>query len=175
MEPAAALAAWLDRITFTDFTTDQVIERIIDEVAGWGSAQGWRVYRRAPSVVTLPPPLDRQHSVLDIACARPDGPPLAIEVDHTDRRRTVDKLLAEADAGRIAIWVRWGRPPAEPPPPPVRLVTVEVTRRAKLHTRTPDLPAPAHGTGVAGEIEAPPLLAVMTAPDERNRTPPPTG
>ena len=148
MDPAASLAEWLDRVTFTELTTDQVTARLIDEIAAWGSGHGWRVYRRAPSVVTLPPPMERQHSVLDVACARPDGPPLAIEVDHTDRRRTAEKLRAEADAGRIAIWVRWGRPPFAEPPPPVRMVTCEVTRRAKLHSRTHDRPAPAHSAGI---------------------------
>ena len=33
----------------------------------------------------LPPPLEQRHSVLDVACARPDGPPVVVEVDHTDR------------------------------------------------------------------------------------------
>src|SRR4051794_41579408 len=130
MDPAASLAARLAGVTFAGLTTDQVTARIIDEVAAWGSAHGWRVYRRAPSVVTLPPPMERQHSVLDVACARPDGPPIVVEVDHTDRRRTVDKLLAEAEAGRIGIWVRWGTPPFKPPPMPVQMVTFEVTRRS---------------------------------------------
>src|SRR3954454_12435824 len=121
MDPAAALDEWLAGLTFADLSADAVTVRLIDEIAGWGAAHGWRVYRRAPSVMTLPPPLDRQHSVLDVACARPDGPPLAIEVDHSDRRRTVDKLLAEADAGRVPIWVRWGTGGFREPPPPVRM------------------------------------------------------
>ena len=65
-----------------------------------------------------------------MAFARPDGPPLVVEVDHTDRTRTVDKLLAEAQAGRIAIWVRWGTGPFRPPPMPVQMATLEVTRRS---------------------------------------------
>jgi hypothetical protein len=144
MEPADSLADWLDRVTFAQLTTEQVTARLVDEVAGWAQAQGWRVYRRAPSVVTLPPPMERQHSVLDVACARPDGPPLAIEVDHTDRRRTVAKLLAEAQAGRVPIWVRWGPGRFSEPPAPVRMVTCEVIRRGKLYTRQPDRPAPVH-------------------------------
>nr|BFE71729.1 hypothetical protein GCM10020092_050300 [Actinoplanes digitatis] len=112
------LAAWLARLTFADLTQDEVTARIIDAVAAWGDAQGWRVYRRAPSVVTLPPPMDRQHSVLDVALARPGAPPVVVEVDHTDRRRTIDKLLAEAGAGRVAVWVRWGGRGASPSRPP---------------------------------------------------------
>src|SRR5436305_7826556 len=93
------------------------------------AARGWRVYRRAPSVLSLPPPMDRQRSVLDVACARPDGPPIAIEVDHTDRRRTVEKLLAEAATGRVPLWIRWGTGRFAAPPAPIHLVTFEVTRR----------------------------------------------
>jgi hypothetical protein len=155
MDPAAELSAWLDRLTFADLTTEQVTARIIDEVVAWAAGRGWRVYRRAPSVVPLPPPLDHQRSVLDVACARPDGPPLAIEIDHTDRRRTVDKLRAEAEAGRVPIWVRWGAGRFREPPPPVRMVTVEVSRRGRLNSRVPDRPPPRHGTRVVDAVAEP--------------------
>jgi hypothetical protein len=161
MDPAASLTAWLDDLTFTDLTTDQVTARLLDEIAAWGQAQGWRVYRRAPSVVTLPPPLERQHSVLDIACARPGAPPLAIEIDHTDRRRTIEKLQAEAQAGRVPIWVRWGPGRFTEPPSPVRMVSCPVTRRAKLFTRMPDRPAPEHSTTVIAAQEMPMPLEDM--------------
>jgi hypothetical protein len=170
MDPAAALTAWLDRVTFSDLSTEQVTARLIDEIAGWGNAQGWRVYRRAPSVMTLPPPMERRHSVLDVACARPDGPPLAIEVDHTDRGRTVEKLRAEADAGRIAIWVRWGRPPFVAPPDPVRMVTCAVTRHGKLHTRMPDRPPPPHSAGLEA-AQAQELTIPLADTPARGETP----
>lgn len=163
---AASLADWLAPLTFTGLATDEVTAWIIDTVAAWAGAQGWRVYRRAPSVVPLPPPLSRQYSVLDVACARPDGPPVAVEVDRSDRRRTYDKLVAEAGAGRIALWVRWGPGPFIAAAPPVHLVPCEVTRRSgpagqgRLHDRlrVPERPAPAHsqqGTGVADEVALP--------------------
>jgi hypothetical protein len=140
---ARSLAAWLTDLHFTDLTADQATARIIDAVAGWGAAQGWRVYRRAPSVFPLPPPLNG-HSVLDVACARPAAQPIAVEVDRLDRQRTVDKLLAEAAAGRLAIWVRWGSGPFRPPPLPVHLVTREAARsRGTWHT-VADRPAPRH-------------------------------
>jgi len=157
MDPAADLAARLAGVTFAGLSTDQVTLRLIDEIAAWGEGHGWRVYRRAPSVLPLPPPLDRQHSVLDVACARPDGPPLAIEVDHTDRRRTVDKLVAEAAAGRVPIWVRWGAGRFTPPPDPVRMVPVEVARAGGRHTRGPARPAPRHGAGV-GPADTPSMF-----------------
>ncbi|MGX6603547.1 hypothetical protein ACWKSP_15595 [Micromonosporaceae bacterium Da 78-11] len=140
---AASLNAWLDRLSFTDLTTDQATARILDAVAEWATAQDWRVYRRAPSVFPLPPPL-KGTSVLDVACARPGAQPIAVEVDRLDRQRTVDKLLAEAAAGRVAIWVRWGAGPFPPPPLPVHLVTRDAVRgRGVWHTAA-DLPAPRH-------------------------------
>jgi hypothetical protein len=148
-----SLAQWLDAVTFADLTTDQVTARLVDEVARWGETQGWRVYRRAPSVFPLPPPL-RGNSVVDVACARPDGAqPIVVEVDRLERRRTVDKLLAEAAAGRLAILVRWGSGPFEPPPMPVHLVGREATRqRGHWHT-VADLPAPRHSGATAAEPE----------------------
>jgi hypothetical protein len=158
---AASLAARLDELTFVDLTGDEATARIIDAVAAWADGNGWRVYRRAPSVVTLPPPMDRQHSVLDVACARPDAPPVVVEVDGTDRRRTVDKLIAEAQAGRVAIWVRWGTGSFTAPPGPVQMVTCVTTRRAgapgqgRLHSRMPvtDLPPPPHSTAHPGTAD----------------------
>ncbi|MCI4066235.1 hypothetical protein MRQ36_28270 [Micromonospora sp. R77] len=156
---AASLVSRLDALTFRDATTDQVTAMIIDSVVGWAREAGWRVYRRASSVLPLPPPLSGQYSVLDVACARPAGPPVVIEVDHTDRRRTVEKLLAEGAAGRIPIWVRWGPGPFVAPPSPVQLVTCAVTRQpgpagqGRRYSRVPvdDRPPPAHsGTAIGG-------------------------
>ncbi|MFI0791777.1 hypothetical protein ACH4OY_03595 [Micromonospora rubida] len=151
---AASMSGRLDSLTFVDRTTEQVTELLIDVIADWGTEQGWRVYRRAASVVPLPPPMSGQRSVIDIACARPAAPPVVIEVDHTDRRRTVEKLLAEAEAGRVPIWVRWGARGFVAPPEPIRMVTVPVTARrgeagVRLHSRQParQLPPPEHRAG----------------------------
>ncbi|GAA3961803.1 hypothetical protein [Actinoplanes auranticolor] len=156
------LAQRLADLAFADLTQDEVTGRIIDEVAAWGQAHGWRVYRRAPSVVRLPPPMDKQHSVVDVALARPAAPPIVVEVDHTDRKRTVEKLLAEAAAGRVAVWVRWGPGRIAEPPAPIRLVPLPVTRSRGRYSRTtgPERPAPSHSatpaaTGEAAELPLP--------------------
>ncbi|WP_432896322.1 hypothetical protein ACQP1S_17155 [Micromonospora matsumotoense] len=149
---AASLTGWLARLEFTDLGTDEVTARIIDAVLAWAAEQGWRSYRRAASVLPLPPPMTDRHSVLDVACARRDGPPVVIEVDHTDRRRTWEKLTAEAAAGRVALWVRWGPGRFAVPPAPIHLVTCEVSRHAgpagagRRHSRAsgPARPAPVH-------------------------------
>ena len=155
------LARRLADLTFTGLTQDEVTARLIDEVAAWGAARGWRVYRRAPSVVKLPPPLDKQHSVVDVALARPAAPPIVVEVDHTDRRRTVEKLLAEAGAGRVAVWVRWGPGRFTEPPAPIHMITLPVERSRGRYARTtePDRPAPTHSAvaATAGEVTELPL------------------
>ncbi|MGW5667350.1 hypothetical protein [Micromonospora sp. NPDC003776] len=153
-ELAASLAAHLGRLTFVDRSTDEVTALLVDAVAAWGEAQGFRVYRRAASVVPLPAPYQDRHSVVDVACARPAGRPVVIEVDRTDRRRTVEKLLAEADAGRVALWVRWGPGPFTPPPAPIRLVTCEVAVRHHRHSRLPSRPAPHHSPPASTAVEA---------------------
>ena len=140
----AGLHAALTAVTFTDRDTHTVTELLIEAAAAWAVAEGWRVYRRAESVMHLPPPYEKQHSFLDLACARPVGPPIAIEVDHTARRRTVDKLLEEAAADRIAIWVRWSQRHLDPPPEPIRTVDVMVSTRNGRHSRTTTMPAPQH-------------------------------
>jgi hypothetical protein len=158
------LAAWLDRLTFADRTADEVTALLVDAAEAWALAQGWRVYRRAASVLPLPPPYQMRHSVLDLACARPAGPPVVIEVDHTDRRRTVEKLLAEVAAGREALWIRWGTGRFEPPPADITLVPCVVTHRrgpkggGMLHSHFPtrDRPPPAHTT-VTDEPAAAPI------------------
>jgi hypothetical protein len=147
---AAALAARVATVTFLDRTADDVTATLIDTVADWAAEQGWRVYRRARSVVPLPPPYEHRFSTLDVACARPAGSPVVIEVDRTDRRRTVDKLLAEAAAGRVAIWLRWGTGAIADPPAPIRLVTCAVTARSGAggrrfdRTAVSDRPPPRH-------------------------------
>ncbi|HEY0535310.1 MAG TPA: hypothetical protein VGD29_27300 [Actinoplanes sp.] len=151
-QTSRSLEQWLGALTFADLTADQVTARLVDEVARWGETQGWRIYRRAPSVFPLPPPL-RGNSVVDVACARPGAQPIVVEVDRLERQRTVDKLLAEAAAGRLAILVRWGSGPFTPPPLPVHLVIREAARqRGHWHTVV-DLPAPRHSGASASEPE----------------------
>jgi hypothetical protein len=142
---ARSLAAWLGEVRFAELSTDRATARIIDAIAEWGRDAGWRVYRRAPSVFPLPPPLSG-NSVLDVACARPGAAPVAIEVDRLDRPRTVDKLLAEAAAGRVAIWVRWGAGPFAEPPLPVHMVTRPAVRTAGAWHTVAELPPPRHST-----------------------------
>ncbi|WP_238016399.1 nuclear transport factor 2 family protein [Dactylosporangium sp. AC04546] len=149
---AAQLASWLDRLTFSDCTDARVTRLVITAVEDWGRSLGWRVYPRAASVVPLPPPYEQRRSVVDVGFARADGSPVVVEIDHADRRRTLDKLAAEAAAGRLALWVRWGSGRFATPPDGVHLVALRATSRTplgggeRLWSRTPeaDRPAPEH-------------------------------
>jgi hypothetical protein len=78
--------------------------------------------------------MQHRHSVVDVACARPSAPPVVVEVDRADRARTVEKLIAEAAAGRVPIWVRWGTGGFAAPPAEIHLVTFEVTRAARCRS-----------------------------------------
>lgn len=155
---AASLQARLDAVTFTDRDTDAVTKLLIDTTSTWAEDLGWRVYRRAASVTRLPPPYEHQHSYLDLACARPDGSPVAIELDHANRQRTRDKLLAEATAGRIAIWVRWSQRQLTPAPDPIRTVNITVVSRNGLHSRIVGPAAPEHTGNNLGAAEQPDLF-----------------
>ncbi|WP_246158992.1 hypothetical protein [Catellatospora sichuanensis] len=126
---AGSLQAWLATVTFTDRDADQVTELLTEAVLAWGSAQGWRVYRRARSVVKLPPPYEDRHSWVDVGVARSGEAPIVVEIDQSERRRTLEKLTAEAAEGRVAVWLRWGTGPFTAPDGLVRLVTCEVTSR----------------------------------------------
>lgn len=151
-EVAASLAAWIDGLSFADLGAEEVTAFLVDAVVAWGTGQGWRVYRRAASVLSLPPPYQHRRSCVDVACARPAAPPVVVEVDRSDRRRSVEKLLAEAAAGRIALWVRWGAGTLAVPPAPVQMVACPVTTRpgpggrGRLHSHRPadNRPAPRH-------------------------------
>ncbi|MFI5915258.1 hypothetical protein [Dactylosporangium sp. NPDC051541] len=153
------LVAYLQRLTFADRSADEVTELLIEATVEWAKSEGWRVYRRASSVVPLPPPYEKQFSVVDVGIARPGRPPLVVEVDHADRKRTLDKLVAEAAAGREALWVRWGSGRFATPPEPIRLVPFPVVSRrgpngkqVHSHTAGLDRPAPEH-SAAAGEYQ----------------------
>jgi hypothetical protein len=145
---AASLTGWLAGLSLKDRNADQVTELLIEAVLAWGAAQGWRVYRGARSVVPLS--YADRHSSVDVGVARDGGAPIVVEVDRSDRKRTVEKLIAEAAAGRVALWVRWGTGPFLVPPLPVLLVSYPVVARrggqgARLYSSPHEhMQAPAH-------------------------------
>ncbi|GIH06971.1 hypothetical protein Rhe02_50380 [Rhizocola hellebori] len=125
------MTGWLAAVSLKDRNADQVTEALIEAVLGWAVAQRWRVYRGARSVVPLS--YADRHSTVDVGVARDLAAPIVVEVDRSDRKRTVEKLVAEAAAGRVALWVRWGAGPFLVPPDPVRLVPYPTVARKASH------------------------------------------
>jgi hypothetical protein len=157
---ARSLADHLAALTFTDLDADQVTELLVEAVIGWASAAGWRAYKKARSVMPLPPPYADRHSWVDVGIARADALPVVVEIDQSDRKRTLEKLRAEADAGRIALWVRWGKGPFNPPELPVRLASclVDVRKdaagRKLFSSHVADRPPPPAPAGIElAEVE----------------------
>jgi hypothetical protein len=143
----ASLETRIEALTFTDLDEDGVTALLSGTVVAWAEGNGWKVYRRAPSVVPLPPPYQHRHSYVDVGVARPGGTPIVVEIDRTDRRRTRDKLLAESAAGRLAIWIRWGSRAPDPAPEPIHLISCAVTSApGRRYSREADhvRPAPVH-------------------------------
>jgi hypothetical protein len=147
---AQSLARWIASVSFVDREADQVTEFLIEAVIWWAQEQGWRAYRHARSVVKLPPPMDKLHSFVDVGIARAKGDPIVVEIDRSDRKRTLEKLAAEAEQGRVALWLRWGTGAFATPPEPVKLIGCPVEVRKTADGRrvfsTPALekPAPTH-------------------------------
>jgi hypothetical protein len=149
---AGSLAAWIASVSFADREADQVTELLIEAVVWWAQEAGWRAYRKAQSVFPLPEPMAHLHSFVDVGIARHGDAPIVVEVDRSDRKRTLDKLAAEAAQGRVALWVRWGTGAFAVPPDPVRLIPCRVEVRRGPHgqrlfsTPAGDLPPPKHSS-----------------------------
>jgi len=156
---ADSLSRWIASMSFVDRDADELTELLIEAVIWWAQEEGWRAYRKARSVVALPPPFEHRHSFVDVGIARRDGNPIVVEVDRSDRKRTLAKLAAEAQRGRVALWLRWGTGTFATPPAPVRLIPCHVEARKSADGRkvfsTPvqDLPAPTHSRVNLGDSE----------------------
>jgi len=147
---AGSLSRWIASVSFVDRVADDVTELLIEAVVWWAQEEGWRAYRKARSVVKLPPPMSNLHSFVDVGIARRDDRPIVVEVDRSDRKRTLEKLAAEAEQGRVALWLRWGTGAFATPPEPVKLIECHVEARKGadgrkvFSTPTRDKPAPRH-------------------------------
>lgn len=126
---AESLTRWLVPLTFTDWSAPRVTAALTRGVVDWGVAHGWRVRREVPSIAGLPGSHPDRPGYLDVVCERLGAPPIAVEIDRTDKQWSSRKLLCEADAGAVAVWVRWGSPRTWIVPHPVALVDIPTTRR----------------------------------------------
>ncbi|MEO3775844.1 hypothetical protein ABGB16_03115 [Micromonospora sp. B11E3] len=82
---AASLERYLAPLEFTNWSAARVTAELTRRVVAWGVEHGWRVRREVPSIADLPGPHPDRPGYLDVVCQRLDGPPIAIEIDRTDR------------------------------------------------------------------------------------------
>ncbi|AEV87853.1 hypothetical protein ACWT_6840 [Actinoplanes sp. SE50] len=81
---------------------------VTEHVAAWADGQGWHVAREVPARIARQTRNGPYQARLDMMCQRPGNlPPVAIEIDRTGKVWSLRKLVAEADAGAVALWVRW--------------------------------------------------------------------
>jgi hypothetical protein len=107
----SSLQSWLDPLTFTDLHRRDVTALLTEQVVLWGRAHRFVIRQQVPSTATR---LSRRGhpwpGVLDLACIHASGQNIAIEIDAGNKTWSIQKLAAEAQAGRLAIWVKWGGP-----------------------------------------------------------------
>ncbi|MDQ7910204.1 hypothetical protein RB614_37485 [Phytohabitans sp. ZYX-F-186] len=159
----SSLAGWLAPLAF-DLTAAEVTSLLTVEVARWAEQYQFACDREVPSRYTRTSRRGFEWpGLIDIVGRHPNGVKLAIEIDRHTKRRSLDKLIAEAEAGAVAIWVRWFGQSTIVVPPTVGLVELRV-RRVRTpgdggyrYQRTPHLAWPApppHGAPVRMAYQA---------------------
>jgi hypothetical protein len=126
---AASLSKYLLPVAFTDWSAFRVTAELTQRVVSWGVDHGWRVRREVPSIAGLPGARPDRSGYLDVVCERLNAPPIVIEIDRTDKQWSSRKLLCEADAGAVAIWVRWNDANTWIVPAPVAVIRLPTTSR----------------------------------------------
>jgi hypothetical protein len=114
---ATSLGQWLLPVRLSGITTPQATKLVTEQTVAWAREQGWTVELEVWGRITRPSRSGEKRARLDLVCTRPDGlAPVAIEIDQFGKVWSLQKLLAEVDAGSRALWVRWrGRTEAEVP------------------------------------------------------------
>jgi hypothetical protein len=144
-QEAESLSRHLLPLSFTDRPSTWVTDELTRWVVGWGVDNGWRVRREVLSIAGLSMTRPDRSGYLDVVCERHGHPPIVIEIDRSNKTWSTHKLLGEAQAGAIALWVRWSG--VHPPtlPPTIGVVRVPTTVRRidgqRMHSRvapTPD-------------------------------------
>jgi hypothetical protein len=134
-----------------------VTKVITREVHHWALDHGF-VCNLETYTVAFSPAKEAPQSVgvLDLAGIHPTGLRLAIEIDRSDKSRSLAKLAGEANRGAIAIWVRWSGTCRLAVPDNVGLIQLHGRTlrfegiRGKVHTRgrRSELPPPLRGSPV---------------------------
>jgi hypothetical protein len=73
---------------------------------------------------------------IDFVVRRPNRPPLAIELDRTDKQKSVAKLVHATTIGWDALWVRWGFHRKIEVPPSVYVVELPFRHKTSAFLRS---------------------------------------
>lgn len=104
-----SLRTWLAPIQFHKVARSVVTSLISDRVVEWAQVRGFRTRREVLAVPTKRRMYGR-NGYLDVTCIHNSGQRIAVEIDFSNKVWSIEKLAAEADRGRLAIWVKWGTP-----------------------------------------------------------------
>ncbi|WP_162958357.1 hypothetical protein [Nocardia yunnanensis] len=110
-------------------TSAQTTKLITAHTQQWAQAQRWRVQFEAPALVERRVSNGRLYrGRIDVLCTRRWWrPAVAVEIDRANKRWSLEKLIAEADAGHVALWVRWRGDSIIEVPPTVGLVDIRAS------------------------------------------------
>lgn len=123
-----SLAGWLALVDASGLTSKQTTKLLTDSISEWAMRRRWRVELEAPALVERMSVNGPMRGRLDLLCTRRwRRAAVAIEIDRAHKRWSLDKLVAEADAGNIALWVRWRGASVIDAPPNVGLVDIRAT------------------------------------------------
>lgn len=114
-------------------TTAVVTARITRAVVEWAALRGWAPRTEARVGVGE----QARRGFMDVVVLRgPGQPDLAIEIDSTDKRWSVDKLRHAAAAGMHPIWIRWGDDEWAGAFADVDVIQLRLMRRPQARART---------------------------------------
>ncbi|WP_236788029.1 hypothetical protein [Amycolatopsis sp. GM8] len=163
MALAASLRGYLEPERLSGLSAPQATRLLTERTACWAGEQGWTVAREVQGRITRPSKNGLRRARLDLVCTRPaELPAVAIEIDQFGKAWSLRKLLAEVDAGCVALWVRWrGRAEVEIPDT-VGLVDIHDTAAYQPDTRA---------TGCPPALD----MHVLPSPEEIERARTPAG
>ncbi len=106
-----SLRSWLAPLEFVGLPRPEVTSLITAQVVAWAQSYRFEVTQQVKAIATRRRRYGRtQNSWLDLECRHRSGMTIAVEIDFANKFWSIEKLAAEADAGKLAIWVKWGGP-----------------------------------------------------------------
>jgi hypothetical protein len=108
-----SLRSWLAPLEFPPLPRAEVTALVTAQIAEWAQSYRFEVTQQVKAIATRRRRYGRtQNGWLDLECRHRSGMTVAIEIDFANKFWSIEKLAAEADAGKLAIWVKWGGPVA---------------------------------------------------------------